>query len=124
MFWNVWNSIAENTERSLFAERFTENEQILEVCGVDSKDHLFIERTAAISHQEETRKFMLTAAVVQDGIVLIRQVHSVWPEDLRGESSLFQTCKVEKREALRIVHARLFEPLPSWPRYKHSYALK
>lgn len=124
MFWNVWSSIGENAERNLFAEQPAEDEQFLEVCGLDCKDHLFIEKTAAILHHEGIRKFILTAAVEPDGIILIRPMHSMQKAEFKGRSTLFQICKVEEKGSMRIVHARLFEPLPNWPRYKHSYALK
>lgn len=124
MSWDVWNSIAETPERFLPAGQEVGEEPILEICGVDRNDHLFIEKTAAMPHHDGMRKFRLTAAVEQDGIVLIRPMHSVRSSDFRGGSSLFQICKVEEKESIRVIYAQPFEPLPNWPRYKHSYVLK
>jgi hypothetical protein len=123
MLWNVWSSIVEDPERTYPAELPNENEWIMEVCGHDCKGHFFIETTSAIPHGDGIRKFMLTAAVELDGIVLIRPAESKSSAGKKSASSLFQIYKVEKRGAIRIVHVRPFDPLPDWPRIQHSKKL-
>jgi hypothetical protein len=123
MLWNVWSSIVEDAGRTCPDDYPEESEWILEVCGHDCKGHFFIETTSAIPHGDGIRKFMLTAAVDLDGIVLIRPAEKKPSAANKGASSLFQICQLERRGAIRIVHVRPFDPLPDWPRHQRSKKL-
>ena len=120
MWWDVWNSIVEDAMQMQFAEHTTGDGLVLEVCGLDCKDHFFIERTAAVSHDHGIRKFVLTAAVEQDSVLSIRPVKTEPSGRQEFASLLFQIFRVEKTHSKRIVHARPFEPLPGWPRHVRS----
>lgn len=115
-----WQAIIEGPESQQRSETVQAREIVLEVCGLDCHEHLFIERTSARTDAGGIREFQLKAAVELDGIVSIRPV----PEGLIGENkispTLFRICKVGNGRAARIVRALPFEPLPAWSRPARS----
>jgi len=120
MNWQHWAAVVEDSDAQPLPQKPQPKKLVLEICGVDCNGRFFIERTVAKTVVDGLREFRLKAAVELDEILSVRPVPEAPTGENRVCSSLFRVCAVRNEGAMRIVQARLFEPLPGHSRRTRS----
>jgi len=113
MFKENWNEIIPEVPRWSSLNSTELGLEFVEVCGLDSRDQCFIEKTNLRVTDDGCLEFLLTTSVLLDSVLLLRRVTVDWDREV--SSSLFQVCCVERTGGHLKIRIRPFDPLPQWP---------